>query len=161
MTKWIDRSDAHCRFFDGGESHAANTTQALRDLFECLQSRIIGTGAARDFDLLLFEVNCDTGRLISAATTSVQHASSVADGCSVRIKEVQDYWYDLLESGQSDAQFSAAVTQMVRELGIAFRDVFVRKLDELNLVCSPHGFTYRVFGNDPGVVVHEELFSMT
>lgn len=161
MTTSTDKSDSQSRFLDGDESPATSTTDALTDLFACLQSEIIGKGTAIDFDVLLFEVNCDTGRLIAAATTSGQHAAGVVDGCSLRVQKVQDSWYDLLESGPSDEQFSAGITHQVRELGMAFRDRFIPHLEELKRSCSSDGFTYRVFGSDPGISVYEETFSMT
>jgi hypothetical protein len=161
MTTWMDKSNSKSRFLDGGESTATTTTEALRDLFACLQGEIIGKGVAADFDLLLFEVNCDTGRLIVAATTTDRQTSGVVDGCSLRLQAVQDFWYDLLESGPSDQQFSAGVTHKVRELGITFRQVFETELDALKQSCSSNGFTYRVFGSDPGVLIYEKPYSMT
>ena len=121
---------------------------------------IIGKGTATNFDLLLFEVNCDTGRLLTAVTTSDQHVSGIVDGCSLRVQEVQDSWYDLLESGPSDEQFSTGVTQQVRELGMAFRERFIPHLEELKRSCSSDGFTYCVYGSDPGISIYEETFSM-
>jgi len=161
MTTWVDKSDSSSRFLDGGESSATSKLEALRDLFTCLRNEIIGKGTAKKFDTLLFEVNCDTGRLIAAATTEDQHASGVVDGCSLRVQEVQDSWYDLLESGPSDEQFSAGVTKAVRELGTEFERLFMADLDLLRQSCSSNGFKYRVYGSDPGVVIFEEEYSMT
>jgi hypothetical protein len=161
MTTWTDKSDSKTRFLDGGESTATTTAGALAELFACLQTEIVGRGTATNFNLLLFEVNCDTGRLLAAATTSGQHASGIVDGCSLRVQEVQDFWYDLLESGPSDEQFSTGITQYVLELGKAFRDVFMTRVKELALSCSGDGFTYRVYGSDPGASVYEEAISVT
>lgn len=161
MTMWTDKSDSKSRFLDGGESTATTTAGALAELFTCLRTEIVGKGTATDFDLLLFEVNCDTGRLLAAATTSDQHASGTVDGCSLRVQKVQDFWYDLLESGPSDEEFSTGIGQHVLELGKAFREVFMAHLNELARYCSGDGFTYRVFGSDPGVAIYEEAVSMT
>lgn len=161
MTTWVDKSDNKSRFLDGGESSATTTIEALSDLLACLRSEIIGKGTATDFDLLLFEVNCDTGRLLAAATSSDQHASGKVDGCSLRVQEVQNFWYDLLESRPSDEQFSAGLSEQVRELGMAFRERFIPYLEEFKRSCSSEGFVYRVFGSDPGVPVYEETFDMT
>jgi hypothetical protein len=161
MTTWVDKSDSSSRFLDGGESTASSRTEALKDLFACLRNEIIGNGTAIEFNLLLFEVNCDTGRLIAAATTADQHTSGVIDGCSLRVQEVQDSWYDLLESGPSDEQFSAGVTKAVRELGMEFEHLLVSELDVLKQSSSPNGFKYRVYGSDPGVAIYEKEYLMT
>lgn len=160
MTTWTDKSDSKSRFLDGGES-ISTTAEAVEELFGCLQAEIVGKGTASNFNLLLFEVNCDTGRLLAAATTTDKHASGTVDGCSLRVQEVQDFWYDLLESGPSDEQFSKGIRQRVLELGNAFRGVFTAHIEELAKSCSGDGFTYRVYGSDPGVAVFEETISMT
>lgn len=113
------------------------------------------------FNLLLFEVNCDTGRLIAAATHSDRDTSSAVDGCSVRVQEIQDFWYYLSESDPSDEQFQAGVDHKVHELAIAFREILVSHLGELYRTSSSQRFRYRVYGSDPGVVVYEESFSRT
>jgi len=161
MTSWTDKSDSKSRFFDGGESTATTTAEALNQLFACLRSTIVGQGTASNFDLLLFEVNCDTGRLLAAVTTSDRHAAGIADGCSLRVQTVQSFWYDLLETGPSDEQFTAGISQQVRELGMAFRERFIPHLEDLKRSCLSAGFTYRVYGSDPGVLIYEETFSMT
>jgi hypothetical protein len=136
MTTWTDKSDSKSRFFDGGESKAVNIDGALAELFACLQKEIVGKGTAKNFNLLLFEVNCDTGRLLAAATTSDQHRSGFVDGCSLRVQAVQDFWYDLLDTGPTDQGFSAGITKQVRELGMAFRDMFIPYVEELWRSCS-------------------------
>ena len=158
MTVWTDKSDSKSRFFDGGECKASSVDSALAELFSCLQTRILGNGTATNFDLLLFEVNCDTGRLIAAATTSDKHASGQVDGCSLRVQEVQDFWYDLLDSGPSDQEFSVRITEHVRELGNAFRNGLMPYLEELRRSCASSGFSYRVYGGEPGVAIYEEAF---
>lgn len=159
MRTWIDRSDATIRFHDGGESPATNaTTQALVELCAYLRNEILGKRSASDYDLLLFEVNCDTGRLIAAASTSARYTSGAADACSLRVQHVQDYWYDLLDSGATDEEFHTRISQEVKRLGTAFRNTFFPHIEELKRSCSPNGFTYRVLGNDPGVVIYEEQF---
>lgn len=160
MTKWTDKSDRNSRFLDGGESNAASISEALKDVFACLQSNIFNKGTALNFDLILFEVNCDTGRLIAAATTSEQHAVGVADGCSLRVQEIQDFWYDLLEKGPSDAEFTEDIAQYVRKLGLAFRDQLVSHPEELRQSSSANGFAYRVFGSEHGVSVFEDFIEM-
>jgi hypothetical protein len=159
MATWTDKSDSRCRFFDGGES--PNEREALDDLIACLQGNVFGKGTATEFDLLLFEVNCDTGRLLAAATTSEQHARGIVDGCSLRVQEVQDFWYDLVERGPTGEEFSAAIAQKDRNLGMAFRNRFTTQFEKLRRFCPSDGFTYRVFGSDPGVSVYEETFSPT
>ncbi|MDP1563493.1 MAG: hypothetical protein Q8M16_19090 [Pirellulaceae bacterium] len=161
MTTWTDKSDSKSRFLDGGESTASTTAEALVELFGCLKTEIVGKGTANNFNLLLFEVNCDTGRLLAAATTSVKHKSGIVDGCSLRVQEVQDFWYDLLECGPSDEQFSTGIRQRIIELGKTFRGVFTAHIEELAQSCSGDGFTYRVYGSDPGAAVYEEMISMT
>ena len=160
MIEWNDKSDRASRFFDGqirGDSRA-NADDILKDVFEFLLTSIVGEGNAVDFDCLLLEVNCDTGRVLAAATTNENRDKGMIDGCSVRIQELQDHWYDLLEGGASDEEFSLAIANKVTELGQAFRSFLVKSLDDLRRNCAEGGFNYILYGNDPGVSYLDEHF---
>lgn len=158
MTTWTDKSDSKSRFFDGGEAEGHTTREAIDKLFACLRRDVLGKGNSAEFDLILFEVNCDTGRLLVAATTREGYLKGLVDGCSLRVQEVQDFWYDLLEKGLSHEQFSAGVGRHVRHLAMLLRERLVPCLDELKHSCASAGFTYRVFGSDPGTALYEEEF---
>lgn len=158
MTTWVDKSDSKSRFLDGGENEGQSATDSLADLCDCLINEIIGRDNTDAIDLLLLEVNCDTGRLLAAATTAENHSRGMVDECSLRVQEIQDFWYDLLESGPTDEEFTSGVTERIRELGIAFRGVLLPHVEELRRSCSPEGFKFIVFGSDPGKSIYEEEF---
>jgi hypothetical protein len=155
MTTWVDKSDKRGRFFDGGDFSGQKPNDCISELLNCLLDKIVGHQEFGQFDLLLFEVNCDTGRVIVAATTLEKYAYGSVDGCSLRSQPIQDFWYDLLESNPSDEKFTAAISERVFELGMAFRAGFI---ETANPIFSS-SFTYRVYGNDREVVVYEEKFS--
>lgn len=160
MTKWIDKSDSAGRFLDGGDLSDKDTTVALAELFRCLQAEIIAKANAGEFDLLLFEVNCDTGRLIAAASTSVRRAVGLVDGCSIRLQKLQDFWYDQLANDPSDEQFVAEVKEQVRNLGMMFRSKFIPFQDELIRLSAYGAFTYIVYGGGSTNSVYEEMFTV-
>ena len=161
MIDWHDKSDRTSTFFDGqvrGDS-ATTTAAVLTDVFDFLLSKIVGKGNAAEFDRLFFEVNCDTGRVLAATTTNERRENGRIDGCSVRIQEIQDYWYDLIESGISDKEFTQAIASKVTELGQIFHREMSVHLEELRKNCSKHGFKYIVFGSEPGVAYLDEHFT--
>ncbi len=154
MTIWVDKSDKRGRFFDGGDFSGQKPSDYIPELLNCLLDKVVGHEEFGKFDLLLFEVNCDTGRVIAAVTTLEKYLHGSVDGCSLRSQFIQDFWYDLLESKPSDEEFTAAISEKVRELGAAFRTGFI---ETANPIFSS-SFTYRVYGNDREVVVYEEIF---
>jgi hypothetical protein len=155
MTTWIDKSDRRGTFFDGGDFAGLSPIDCFRELFQCLREKIVEREAFGQFDLLLLEVNCDTGRVIVGVTTHDRHSSGKLDGCSLRCQFIQDYWYDLLESEPSDDEFTTGISARVREMGMIFRDTLIASESP----SFSKGFLFRVYGNDRGVVVYEEEFS--
>ena len=160
MIEWTDKSDRGSAFYDGQvvENESTNIETTLTEMFDFLVSNIVGKGNAAEFNRLLFEVNCDTGRVIAAATTDERRENGLIDGCSVRIQSLQDHWYDLLESGRSDQQFAEGIANKETELGRAFRNALIERLDDLRRTCSAGGFEYVAYGSDPGEVLVQEHF---
>ena len=158
MTTWIDKSDSRGRFYDGGDTNLT-AVESLSSLVDFLRRRALGDGNAKAFDLLLFEVNSDTGRLIVALTTMEKRMQGKSDGCSLRVQEIQDFWYDLFESEPPDDEFTLRITDYVRNLGMTFRSELLSHIQELLRSSSPTGFRFIVFGSDPGKSVYDEYFA--
>jgi hypothetical protein len=161
MIHWHDKSDRRSAFFDGQvREDGANSVEAiLADMLAFLIANIIGKGHAIEFDKLLLEINCDTGQVLAAATTEDRTQDGRSDGCAVRIQQIQDHWYDLVDGRPTDEEFMAGIANEVSELGRVFRDLFVNRLDELRKRCSKHGFEYIVYGSEPGLAYFRERFT--
>ncbi len=154
MIDWCDSSDRRSRFFQGEvRNEQATFEDVLRWMLDFLSTEIVGAGNGVQFDRILFETNCDTGRLILAATT----AESQPDGCSVRLQPLQDEWYDLAE--QSDEDFTAGVRTRVVAIARLMCDEIAGRSHELLGVADDSGFDFIAFGSEPGKVVFEQRFS--
>jgi hypothetical protein len=158
MINWHDKSDSISTFFDGEvcDEGATSVDAILTEVIAFLLSNIIGKRNAADFDRLFLEVNCDTGRVLVAATTHEKRRKGQIDGCSVRIQRIQDHWYDLVESGKPDQEFTQAIAAKVTEVGQICRRIISEHLAELRKSCSKQGFRYIVFGSDHGVAYVDE-----
>jgi hypothetical protein len=162
MIDWKNKSDRRSTFFDGiiHNNFDPSMQETLAEVMRFLVLTIIGKGNAAKFDKLLFEVNCDTGRVLAAATTHENMTKARIDGCSVRIQKLQDYWYELIDSGMPEKEFENAIADKVVELGQMFHRLLSVHTEELRKNCSDRGFIYTVFGSEPGVVHLEEHFTI-
>lgn len=160
MIEWVDKSDRGSRFYLGElrSSEPVSAVDAVRSMFDLIRERILGEGNAADFDVLMFEVDCDTGRLIAGASTDEGWKSNRTDGCSIRVQEIQDFWYDLLDAGVPADEFSQSVKGKVVQIAGSFRELVVSAMEELRPKAGERGFKLIVFGSTPGEVVLSESF---
>jgi hypothetical protein len=160
MIEWGDKSDRGSRFYVGElrSSEPLSAVDAVRSMFDVMCERVLGEGNAVNFDVLMFEVNCDTGRLISGASTNEGWKSSRTDGCAIRVQEIQDYWYDLVDAGVAADEFSQLIKAKVVEIARIFRDLVVSNMGELRSKAGASGFKFVVFGSTPGEVMLNESF---
>lgn len=159
MIEWTDASGRHSHFFVGEclEGSELSIADAIRLMVDLLNQELLGKGHAANFEIVMFEVNCDSGRLIAGASTLKGWQASRTDGCSIRLQEVQDYWYDLVEAGLSAEEFAPAIRRKILEVGTMFRDEIASRAESLIAKASKEGFKLIVFGSNPG----EELLSDT
>jgi len=158
MIAWQDGSGRRGRFYDAS-TVALSLDEALTEMLEQLRTNIIGKGNAAGFDILMLEVNCDTGRLLAAATTEAKRSNGMTDGCSLRLQELQDYWYELVEEGVPDEEFTRRLMQHISNVGRIFREKIASSLEELRQYCSKDGFKFVVFGSEPGLEITVERFA--
>jgi hypothetical protein len=159
MIVWVDKSDSGTRFFEGDSSEVSIPTHvALNSILHVLQDRILGHGNADHFNVLMLEVNCDTGRLIAGASTEKGWERGRTDGCSVRVQEIQDYWYDLLDASMDDAQWASALRQRVLEIGTSFKSLVDASLEAIRSNAGDRGFRLVVFGSTPGDTVMTQIY---
>lgn len=159
MKTWEDLSDSKTRFFDGGNSESDDPSRELEVLFDYFNKHLLGSGNTKEFDLLLCEINCDTGRIILAATTHEKRNKKLIDGCSLRIQKIQDYWYDLNESGlpeESWVLFSKMILAYAHELGLKLKEIILKHLEKLKQECSVKGFAFLMYSGETTVL--EEHF---
>ncbi|QDT64702.1 hypothetical protein [Calycomorphotria hydatis] len=161
MIKWNDISDKHSRFFEGNdENHTSNNyTEALEALLGFLKSDILGKGNSQYVDLFFLKINTDSGRLIACATTKEKYSAGVADGCCIRCQAVQNYWYNLDDSGVADDVFEIKITEHSKEIGAHFKKMLNENVDEIFAKCSVGDATYWIIGIEPNdIIVDEKLF---
>lgn len=157
MIVWTDGSDARGRFLDGIASQEMSLNEALGGLLETLLSVI--PEREHPFDLLMLEVNCDTGRMIAGCTTEEGWRGGKVDGGSVRLQSLQDFYYDLVDAQTSEAELVGAVRRKVEDVGALFRERVEANLGRLRALSRDSGFTLRVFGSDNGAAVSEARYS--
>ena len=160
MIAWLDNSDRTSRFYFGelSTSKSLSSKDAIRAMFELLRERIVGKGNAANFEVLMFEVNCDTGRLLAGASTKDGWKHNRTDGCSLRVQEVQDHWYDLIGADVPADRFSESINQKTLEIARLFRECIVAAQEELLSKAGSNGFEFVVFGSDPGQAILSESF---
>lgn len=161
MINWVDKSDRGSRFYLGElpATDRFSANDAARAIFAFMREKILGEGTAEEFELLMFEVNCDTGRLIAGASTESGWKINHTDGCSIRVQELQDHWYDLIEAGIAPAEFSELIRHKVIEVANTFRKLVVVAADELRAKAKHGSFKLVVYGNDRGKAVLDETFA--
>ena len=158
MIEWNDISDRDSALFDGTFTEEPTLSDALRNMLDFVLTRLVGSGNAESFNLLLLEVGLDTGRLILAATTDDAHSLGRADGCSLRLQSLQDAWYDTDDAGLTDDAFTHTVSGHIRNVGSVLLDILPDSLRELLAGSSTDGFTFTLYGGDPGVSLMNQNF---
>lgn len=161
MINWLDKSDRQSRFYIGEiqSDEPISIEDAVDFLFAFMQEKILGVGNAINFDVLMFEVNCDTGRLIAGASTDLGWKSNRTDGCSIRVQKVQDYWYDLIDANVAADQFSQLIKKRVVEIACLFKEHVMSALGELRAKSDGKAIKFMVFGSNSGEIVTSETLS--
>jgi len=145
-------------FFTARPDSLASLSEA--DLSEVLHEMLVQVITASSHRVksvgLALEVCCDTGRLILAVCEYTSDKTRLPHvGCSVRLPKLQDFWYDLDESGASADMFSIEVTSCVQRVGSIFLSV---SMNRRTLICSTLGvdsFWLLVFGSNARPVASE------
>jgi len=159
MIEWTSKSDRSCEFYVGNLGAAnATTFQILSEMLQFLVTNLFGNQNASNFECLLLEVNCDSGRVLVGVTTWEGFARGRTDGCTFRIQALQDFWYQLLARCASDEEFSKGIDAKVNELGTIFGDHVTERIDTILKHSAPDGFTFITFGLEPGVEVLRRQF---
>lgn len=158
MIEWTDISDRDSALFDGAFSDEPRVSDALRHMLDFVSTRLVGSGNAQSFSLLLPEVGLDTGRLILAATTRDAHAAGRADGCSIRLQSLQDAWYHADDAGLTADAFADAISNHVRDVGSLFLEILADLLPVILEGASTDGFTFTLYGGVPGVSLLDHYF---
>jgi len=153
---WTDSSRAGERFLLGEPEHAITTSMALAALVLALQEHILGEGNATGFDRLMLEVCCDTGRLIVGASTEERWIAGATDGCSLRVQDLQDYWYDQLEAGLAEDDFVEVIRRRVEEIGLSFKALVDQSLITIRQKAARPGFKLLVFGSSSDAVLESQ-----
>jgi hypothetical protein len=157
LIEWLDHSDRSSRFFQGeiAQGNEPSTDDAVRALFSFLSERILGQGNAAEFSVLEFEVNCDTGRLTAAASRDAEAGRARKDGCSIRLQQVQDYWYDLVEAGAADEDFARRINAKALEIAQLFLNCVQAAASQLKTQARGERFRFRAYGiSGPILVEH-------
>ncbi len=156
VIRWTNASRDGERFFVGEAGDALTTDVALRALFLAMQERILGEGNAAGFDRLMLEVCCDTGRLIVGASTEERWKGGATDGCSLRVQELQDYWYDQVDAGLADDDFVEAIRRRVEDIGLSFKALVDQSHPTLRAKAAQPGFKLLVFGSSSDAVLENQ-----
>lgn len=155
---WTDKSDRSAPFYVT-DSDALIDKASLSAVFGSVLDYIGGhlaSGRWRGaFDTVFLEVNCDTGRILLALSLSTSPGAPKIGGCAVRMQKLQDFWYDLDESGVDAAEFTSRVKEEVQRIGRIFSGVLADRKAELFRYSSSSSLTLTVYGSTPGVTVLE------
>lgn len=158
--KWLDKSDSKSRFYiseSSSEIYGAMFSSLIQELVLFIFETIIGNHIT-DYDKLFLEVNCDTGRIIISPSTEENRDSGKIDGCSVRLQRLQDFWYDLDESGVSGEVFNEKVRNEMVRIGEQFGIELENHLEALLLKSSKQSIELIVFGNERDEVLYRKKF---
>ncbi len=158
MMQWVESSGRNAKFFNA-QSDAGIDEDSLRlvlkSMLDFCSSQIVGRGNATRFDTMFFETNCDSGRLFLGVGTEEGRASGKLDGCSVYLKKLQDYWYDLDAKKLSSSKFYQTVDHREMQLAELFSQTLANQIStcELALTSSRlHLIAYGSGGEDDEVM---------
>ena len=130
---WIDKSDGKVPFFVT-ESDTLVNEASLASVFGSVLDYIGGHLASGRWvgavATVLLEVNCDTGRVLVALSSTRTLSASKIGACAVRMQKLQDFWYDLDESGVGAAEFTSRINEEVQRIGQIFSEVLTSKKAE-------------------------------
>lgn len=156
--EWLDKSDLKSRFYvaeSSTEIYGAVFLAFINELVEFVISTIIGDGSVK-YDKLFIEVNCDTGRIIISPSTEEGRASGKLNGCAVRLPRLQDFWYDLDESGVSGEVFTEGVRNEIIRIGEQFGNQVENHIEALLSRSSKQSIELIVFGSEPDKVLYRK-----
>lgn len=138
----------------------AELTSVLDEMLSLICQADIEHGAYGGEALLMLEVCCDTGRLIMATGVAVGSSRVTRVGCSVRLRRLQDFWYDLDESGVSGEVFSAELRQRVQQIGAAFYSLATERTHFICTSIKQSAFRAFVFDSNPKGPVVEKAYQL-
>lgn len=159
--KWEDKSDSKSRFFTSECDTSIEGSEFINLINEFLLfiiESLINKSHAH-YDKLFLEINCDTGRIIMSPSTEAGRARGVLDGCAVRLQKLQDFWYDLDESGVSGDQFSENIRDMVLRIGRQFESEIEKLTGIFFLKYNNSFFELIVFGSESEEVIFRREFN--
>jgi len=161
MMEWIDKSDSKSRFFvsecDSG-IEGAEFIAFISELLLFVSRTVIGDLHPIKYDKLFLEVNCDTGRVIIASSTDEGRTRGHLDGCAVTLPRLQDFWYDLDESGVSGEKFSESVRNEILRIGKQFGAGIEAHAEVFLSHSSQSSIELVVFGSEPKEVIFRKEF---
>lgn len=158
--EWLEKSDAKSRFFVAESTVGLSGSEFsafIEELLLFVAKQIIGNSSA-DYDSIFLEVNCDTGRVILSPSTEERRASGNLNGCAVWLPRLQDFWYDLDESGVTGDDFSEVIRNEVVRIGKEFGIQIENNLDHIFLDSSNRTIDFVVFGSEPEKVLFRRRF---
>lgn len=149
MISWNNISDKKKVFFDG-EVFPDNSDFdfCLNEAFKFFINNIVKIKENRFFDVILFQICCDTGRLIFAVGIQDDWEKGVFDGCSVVIQSVQDFWYAEFEKKHSDDIFSSIINSFSLEVGLKILSLVDEETNNIFQCNLNDKFNFIVFGYD-------------
>lgn len=161
--EWVDKSDKGSKFFVGKSDAATDDTSLTRvfaSLLTFLTATLSNSWSGR-LGAILFEVNCDTGRILVALSAGQPITRECLDGCSLRMQKLQDFWYDLDESGVNGSGFSSRVSDEVKRIGHIFCNVVRARRAELLSMSARGSISVIVYGSVQGeILLHQEFVSV-
>ena len=158
--EWSDVSDSESRFYLAESSIEIDGAVFLAFINELLLFVIRTIIGNRSFcyDKLFLEVNCDTGRIIISPSTEKDRASGKLDGCAVRLPRLQDFWYDLDESGVSGDVFAAVVRNEIIRIGEQFGIQIEKHIRTFLSRSTEQSIELVVYGSEPDKVLYRKEF---
>ena len=138
----------------------AELTSVLDEMLSLICQADIGRGVYDSQALLMLEVCCDTGRLIMATGSGVGSSRRTRVGCSVRLQRLQDFWYDLDESGVSGECFSAELRQRVQHIGAVFHTLATERTQFICASIRQSTFRALLFDSNPKGAVIERTYQL-
>jgi hypothetical protein len=158
--EWIDNSDSTSHFYSALSDGSIDEVQLKSIVVEVLQfmsTRFLQDKAAQQYDTLFIEVNCDTGQIIVSISNEETRINGSINGCSLRLVKLQDFWYDLDESGISGTEFCERINDKVLQIGMLFSHVLEMEGNLLRFELKKQALKLVVFGSEPDKVVFQKL----
>jgi hypothetical protein len=85
--------------------------------------------------------------------------SGKLDGCSVYVKKLQDYWYDLRAQNLSGSDFCSAVEKVEVQLAESFGHALADRIRAGGFQFSTSRLRLIAYGSEPGEVLLEKSYT--